>query len=51
MEPRMIQAEKLTAYVYPSRAAMGQAAGKAAAEAIGRILAEKVAGRKHAKEH
>ena len=41
MEPRMIQAEKLTAYVYPSRAAMGQAAGKAAAEAINGILSEK----------
>ena len=41
MEPRIIQAEKLTAYVYPSRAAMGQAAGKAAAVAIDRILAEK----------
>jgi len=41
MEPRIIQAEKLTAYVYPSRIAMGQAAGKAAAVAIDRILAEK----------
>lgn len=41
MEPRIFQAEKLTAYVYPSRQAMGQAAGKAAAEAINRILGEK----------
>ena len=41
MEPRMIQAEKLTAYVYPSRQEMGLAAGKAAAEAIRQILAQK----------
>ena len=41
MEVRMMQAEKLTAYVYPSRGAMGQAAGKAAADAINRILGEK----------
>jgi len=40
MEPRILQAEKLTAYVYPSRAEMGRAAGKAAADAINRILAE-----------
>lgn len=36
-----IQTEKLTTYVYNTRAEMGRAAGKAAAEAINRAIAEK----------
>ncbi|MBR6729490.1 MAG: glucosamine-6-phosphate deaminase [Clostridia bacterium] len=36
-----IKTDSLTTYVYDTRDAMGQAAGKAAAEAINRVLAEK----------
>lgn len=38
-----IYTDKLVTYVYDTRKAMGQAAGKAAAEAINRVLAEKEA--------
>ena len=41
MDFKTLQAEKLTACIYPSRRDMGDAAGAAAAEAIRAVLAEK----------
>jgi len=38
---KTVETDKLTTYVYESREAMGNAAGKAAAEAINKVLAEK----------
>lgn len=38
---KTIQAERLTTYVYDTRAEMGSAAGKAAARAINEVIAEK----------
>ena len=38
---KKIKTEKLTTYVYDTRAEMGKAAGKAAAEAINAVIAEK----------
>ena len=41
MDFKTLQAEKLTACIYPSRRDMGRAAGAAAAEAIRAVLAVK----------